>query len=542
MLELLAKVEHSLLAREVSKIPLVEAIGLESDSAPRIELAQILIAYYGIELLSIASIRHLLLTLIPLDKLNQAARRLQSLESEYVYDAALGLAVKDWSSNSLLPRLLQAMLEEQFRFKLGEEYLPGITAERPPTLEEVFSEPRQPLLDFQQEVSDKILALLDKTGSRAMIQMPTGSGKTRTVTDAIARYLSNKRLNNSILWLAHSEELCEQAISTYRRSWLYAGTGRGRIYRLWGDHLPAPHQITGGIVIAGLQKLVSLSKKKSPLYMHIAKSCTALIFDEAHKALALTYRELLADISKTNSTVTIIGLSATPGRSAWNSFENKQLAKLFHNTLISPTFGEKDTLAALREMGVLARLKRVPLESPARLALLEHEKHYVEDFFELPVSVLTRLSKNVYRNKLITSTLVEQVKAGRPTIVFACSVQHSKIIAALASIQGIKACAITSDMNSATRARYIEGFRNGQYQAIINYGILSTGFDAPNTGSVIIARPTASMVLYSQMIGRGMRGPKVGGREECRIIDIVDNIDGFGAEEDIYQHFSSYWN
>jgi DNA repair protein RadD len=97
-------------------------------------------------------------------------------------------------------------------------------------------------------------------------------------------------------------------------------------------------------------------------------------------------------------------------------------------------------------------------------------------------------------------------------------------------------------MSATSRARYVEGFRNGQYQAIVNFGILSTGFDAPNTGAVMIARPTASIVLYSQMIGRGMRGPKVGGRKECTIIDIKDNIEGFGGEAEVYQYFSQYWN
>jgi len=76
---------------------------------------------------------------------------------------------------------------------------------------------------------------------------------------------------------------------------------------------------------------------------------------------------------------------------------------------------------------------------------------------------------------------------------------------------------------------------------LINYGILSTGFDAPNIGAVIITRPTSSMVLYSQMIGRGLRGPKVGGREECLLIDVKDNFIGYGDQQIMYDFFDGYW-
>lgn len=542
MLKILATVDHEMLVREVSRLPLVEAIGSDISSKSSEDLAAFLIAYYGLDLLSIPSIRHCVLTQFPLTALNKAAISLGRPEVEHVYDAALIVANAEWSVQSTLPHLIKNMFESEFHISLPLDYLPRAVADRPPTIEEVWTEQVSPLMEFQREVSDQVFVLLNNDGAKAMIQMPTGSGKTRTVMDALARHLSGTGLNMSVLWLAHSEELCEQAINTFRRSWILLGLGRVRIYRLWGDHMVAPEEITGGLIVAGLQKLVSLRTKRSPLFQYLSKKCTALIFDEAHKALATTYTELLSELCRINPNLTVIGLSATPGRSTWNSFENKQLAKLFNNKLISPDFGQKDPVTALREMGVLAHLKRVQLESSSNLALLEHEKRYLNDYLELPTSVLLRLSKNTNRNKLIITNLVDQVKQGNPTIVFACSVEHSKIIAALAALQGVKTCAITSDMTATSRARCIEGFRNGQYQAIVNYGILSTGFDAPNTGAVMIARPTASIVLYSQMIGRGMRGPKVGGRKECTVIDIKDNIEGFGEEEKVYQYFSQYWN
>ena len=70
----------------------------------------------------------------------------------------------------------------------------------------------------------------------------------------------------------------------------------------------------------------------------------------------------------------------------------------------------------------------------------------------------------------------------------------------------------------------IEQFRSGQLSVLSNYGVLTTGFDAPKVRAVVVARPTASPLLYEQMIGRGMRGPRFGGTEKCLVIDVEDNI------------------
>ena len=91
------------------------------------------------------------------------------------------------------------------------------------------------------------------------------------------------------------------------------------------------------------------------------------------------------------------------------------------------------------------------------------------------------------------------------------------------------------------RRQYLKDFKEGRIQIVSNYGVLSTGFDAPKTDVVFISRPTKSLVLYSQMIGRGLRGPAIGGTEYCTIIDVKDNIIGLPDEEDIYDYFEDYY-
>ena len=378
MLELFAKIDRALLLREVSRVPSVDSVGAGSEAEDNENLAGFLLAYYGYDLLNQESVRHCLLTLFELRSLNEVARELGFPESQYVYDAALIVASAPWSADSKLPRLLQKMLEQHLDTHIGEEYFPGTRVERPPTLEEIWSDPAPPLMDYQLEVSERVYKLLEAKGARAMIQMPTGSGKTRTLMHAIVRRLCTERTMGPVLWLAHSEELCEQAITTFKRSWISSGQGTSKVYRLWSEHSPHPEQITGGLIVGGLQKIVSLRKKKAPIYKLVAESCSALVFDEAHKALAPTYRNLLNDVAASNPSMPIIGLTATPGRSALDPYENKQLAHLFHDTLISPDFGPKNPLTALRELGVLAKLKRLSIKSPSQFTLLDHERRFVD--------------------------------------------------------------------------------------------------------------------------------------------------------------------
>lgn len=91
----------------------------------------------------------------------------------------------------------------------------------------------------------------------------------------------------------------------------------------------------------------------------------------------------------------------------------------------------------------------------------------------------------------------------------------------------------------ATRRYLIEEFRQGRIQILCNYGVLTTGFDAPQIRAIVIARPTTSVVLYEQMIGRGMRGPLNGGTDQCLIIDLADHLSFQGQMA--YKRMEEVW-
>ena len=543
MIELLAKSASAPLRNEVMKIPLVS----ELESARKMEsshdLAAFLVAYYGSDLLEMPAIRQILFSLLPLKVVNEFCRSLGMPESSFHYDAALILSTAAWTHTSPLPGLISGQFRKVLGFSIPTEFMPSEASPKPPTIEEIYSEELSPLFDYQRQMSDAVYTLLSSSHSHAMLQMPTGSGKTRTAMHAIVRWVCTQSTGEEvmILWMDHSEELCEQAIETFKRSWLAYGEGKTRAYRLWGAHKLPEEKLSGGILFASLQKLHSLRIREDPLFQKIVYSTHAVIFDEAHKALAPTYKGLIDALTKTGTKKVLLGLSATPGRGVLEAVANERLAKLFNNTLISPKFGNKDAITALRALGVLANIKRTIIKNPKQYDLTHAESKYLGEFFDFPQSVLDRLGRDEHRNLMVAAEVIEQVKQKKQAIVFACSVEHAKLLSAIIAMEGVRSCSVTGDMRHANRVRSIDGFRQRKFDVIVNYGILTTGFDAPNVGAVIIGRPTASIVLYSQMIGRGLRGPKVGGKEECIVVDVVDNIHGFGSEAEIYDYFKDYW-
>ena len=149
---------------------------------------------------------------------------------------------------------------------------------------------------------------------------------------------------------------------------------------------------------------------------------------------------------------------------------------------------------------------------------------------------------NKARNRKIMEELRDLYNRNVPTIVFACSVDHAKMLSAMLTLEGIDNSLVIGEMNPVDRNSAIEAFkdRSNKTNILINYEVLTTGFDSKNIRCVFITRPTKSVVLYSQMLGRGLRGPAMGGNESCLLIDIDDNLKAFDNET-AFLHFNDYW-
>src|SRR4029079_6508395 len=126
----------------------------------------------------------------------------------------------------------------------------------------------------------------------------------------------------------------------------------------------------------------------------------------------------------------------------------------------------------------------------------------------------------------------------RRVIVFAASVHHARVLSGVLTARGRESSVVTGETHSVTRDRVIRRFRSPGSDRITlcNYGVLTTGFDAPATSAAVIARPTKSLVLYRQMVGRATRGVRAGGNPTAEIVTVVDpQLPGFGSIADAFE-------
>lgn len=505
----------------------------------RREIYRSLFALYGFDVLYDKRIRRLLLLSTKQEYLAQLASDAKIDPHRKPYDIAVALSNLPWRQGGHFVWIFAEY------FDVPVEYLPSST-QRTEAVELV--EPYLPppaVFEYQEDLINKLLSVLKSEKPQScLLQLPTGAGKTRTAVEAIVRHLNNSAhktdAKESVVWLAHTEELCEQAVESFRRVWQVSAKYETRIVRLWGEFNPSTYEMQGAIVVAGYQKIRSLLAKSRQDFQNLKEKTGLIVIDEAHKALAPTMQEVLTAFEAGRSRW-LVGLTATPGRGRTQTQENEALAALFGRHLIFTKKLGNEPIKELQRKGILAEIKRAVRPSNLSFALSQEEEEIAKFTNDLPVSFLRRLAQSQERNDLIISIVAEQIRQGNPTLIFACTMDHAKELAMAVAMHGIKAASIDYRMRRGLRSKIVSAFRDGEIDAMFNFGVLSTGFDAPNIRTVVIARPTSSIVLYSQMIGRGLRGKLVGGTEECTLIDIKDNIEAFGDVDQVYSYFDRFW-
>jgi DNA repair protein RadD len=129
--------------------------------------------------------------------------------------------------------------------------------------------------------------------------------------------------------------------------------------------------------------------------------------------------------------------------------------------------------------------------------------------------------------------------------VFAAGVRHAHLVSSVLTLRGMTSSVVTAFTDQLTRDRVLRRFKGSgsEPQVVCNFGVLTTGFDAPNTSAAVIARPTRSLVLYSQMVGRAIRGPAAGGNATAEIVTVADTkLPGFGSVSDAFVNWEDVWS
>ena len=348
------------------------------------------------------------------------------------------------------------------------------------------------LFDYQEDMKERIEKAL-RLHRSVMAQMPTGTGKTYLLTAVIDSFVSNNPMEK--VWIvAHRRELVSQIDETVRKFHSYSAS------------------ILSSVKAVSIQWL-------SKHYDEIEKEPGMIVIDEAHHALAKTYKEMWERFPNTK----FLGLTATPCRLNGKGFTD--LFDVLVQSWSVPEFISKGRLAtydfvSIKSDGVTQRL------------IDSLQKRGADgDYQNKEMDML--LNKKPSIERLYQS--LEEFGKDRKGIVYAINISHAQKITKLYQEHGVKAIAIDSKTPAAERQQDIEAFKKGDIQVLVNVDIFSEGFDCPDVEFVQLARPTLSLAKYLQMVGRGLRVAK--GKKNCVIIDNVGLYRVFGLPSQVWN-----WN
>lgn len=420
-----------------------------------------------------------------------------------------------------------------------------------PTIQDVPPLSKPPnLAEFQEQLKDKMLKVLNQEGirTRCVVTLPTGGGKTRIAVEAFIDWMQPRFLNGEyLIWIAQNEELCEQVIACLSQMWgSQEFVSPLRIYRFFGGRALNADDLNGGVVVASIQQLYNRIKSNEEELKIIFQDTGAMIIDEAHRAVSQMYDYMLnvAEQICGPELFPICGLTATPGRTGLSGIqETIKLVGRFEAYLIKPELdleSNQRPLQYFRDHEFLARANHIIYRSGREYTLTDDELNQLNQENDLPSTFLKRLADDKQRNLRLIEKLL-QIPKDTPTLVYACTVEHAYFLSVILTAQGRKSGVVSANTPMTLRRSLMRDFKEQKIEFLCNYGVLTTGFDAPKTQYIVICRPTKSEVLYEQMIGRGLRGPKFGGTKECTIIDFADNIHYHGAPL-AYARFEDFWS
>jgi superfamily II DNA or RNA helicase len=393
----------------------------------------------------------------------------------------------------------------------------------------------RPLYPHQFEAIQSLDRINKRGAFSTLVVLPTGAGKTATAST----WLLSAAINNGkkVLWLAHRHLLLEQAADAFsfnafsdlvinRQSFKYriiSGQHDKPIHIKEDDDVLV---VSKDSIIRNLGALDGWLDSEDEVFV---------VVDEAHHATARSYRRVLDYVKSVIENVKVIGLTATPFRTS----EQEQ-------GLLGKIFPDPDKRGMVYDISLRKLIEKQILSTPkfescdtdiqvgGELGLNAIKS--IERLDVIPEDVAECIVNNKDRNRFIAETYVKNSEKYGQTLVFALNRLHALTLKAIfeevGKSKGIKAGVIMTgtraefigiDVSSEENQRQIEAYRNGELQVLINVNILTEGVDLPKTQTVFLTRPTISVVLMTQMIGRALRGEKAGGTKEAYIVSFIDD-------------------
>ncbi len=364
------------------------------------------------------------------------------------------------------------------------------------------------LRPYQQEAVRRVVAHFRGSDDPAVVVLPTGSGKSLVIAE-LARLARGR-----VLVLAHVRELVEQNHAKYAAYGLSADIFSAGLKR---------KESSRQVVFGSVQSVVrGLGRFASPVDGQGA--FTLLVIDECHRvspAEDASYRRVIEALRRANPRLKVLGLTATPYRLGQGFIYHRH-----HHGMVR---GDESCFFrdCVFEQPLRLMVKQGYLAEPRRIDAAV-ERYDFSALFSTSGPVASGLFREEELNRVaagnratpgIIAEVVERARDRQGVMLFAASVAHAEEI--LGYLPAAEAALVTGETPSVERERLIAAFKARELKYLVNVAVLTTGFDAPHVDLIAILRPTESVSLYQQIVGRGLRLSP--GKRDCLILDYAGN-------------------
>lgn len=377
------------------------------------------------------------------------------------------------------------------------------------------------LRDYQQEAVAATIKHFRQTNESAVIVLPTGSGKSLVIAE-LARLAKRK-----ILVLTHVKELVEQNHQKYESYGLTAG-----IYSAGLKQKVTEHQVTFASIQSAARNLDHFNDEYSLIIIDECHRVNLNVNTEADKdghfdnnqGATNQYQQIINKLKQNNPDTKLLGLTATPYRLGMGWIYRKHYRGFIRSEQTRP-FEH-----CIYELPLRYLIKRKYLTEPKLVdaTVLQYDFSSLKENINGEYSP-TDMNALLNKNHRVTKGIIEQVEAlseeRQGVMIFAATVDHAKEI--YSYLPEDNSALITGATESKERDQLIQDFKDKYIKYLVNVSVLTTGFDAPHVDMIAILRPTQSVSLYQQIIGRGLRlSPN---KKDCLVIDYTGN------DFDLYQ-------
>ena len=348
----------------------------------------------------------------------------------------------------------------------------------------------QTLRKYQHDALDRLRAGIRQGMKAQILMLSTGAGKT-VIASAMFQSAMNK--GKRVLFIVDSIELIDQAANRFISDGMQVGV-------IQGQHVLTDY--SKPVQVATVQTLRNRWEQ-----MAAWMKFDLVVVDEAH-VQHNAHRVVMQHCR--DAGIPVIGLSATPFR--------KGLGETFDGLVVGANIND------LTEQGFLVpAVCYAPFVPDMKGVKTSGDGDWQAD----------ALAEYMGDAQIVGSVVGEWLKLGdgRQTLVFAANRAHARLLYDEFRASGVNADYVLGDTDDEERNDIIARYRSGDITVLVSVGILTKGFDAPETGCIVIARPTKSLMLHIQIIGRGLRPAP--GKQDCIVIDLAGNCirNGLPADE-----------